>query len=466
MKIEAKKSKLSLNQNQPSRPGKKPARESKRAREELYAEKPKSKPPATKEPESRVPKIKLPRIKLPTLSVPKFKGNRSLYLIVLLVGVPALMVSIWLGMNLRKHPVPGPLFTESNLPPSPPADANGCLLVYDNQLYNEYFSRDLSDINLLRNAASMERFLDKTTGEYTVAKNLAGRDDVKKMMGVYRDIMKKPVFADTVMPGPQDAQKYRVYVALHNSITAVMVSRIQEKKYAAAFKLMKDQLNLNIQYIGSARSMINYITAMQAYEKSLGILKSMLNQFNAGRKMGNDSLAACREIGELVRSFNPQGASLAPIVMFEYIAVWKQTFNPLIQHPEAAIRQIMKRKPLVFFDRGLTQQMFDDRWKKLYEYAKKPDDTTLAEVRKLQEQRYTAARFWWLHNAVGKKYLDSITITAFQLFQESKNWTTAISRNQGEVVNILNALKEEPEQERKQEKKPIKKPARKPRKNR
>jgi hypothetical protein len=303
----------------------------------------------------------------------------------------------------------------------------------------------------------MELFLDKTRGEYTVAKTLAERDDVKKMMGLYRDIIKKPLFADMVKPDAGDSQKSRVYIALHNSITASLVARMQGKKYNEAFKLLKDQLNLNIQYSKSARSMTSYITSMQTYEKSLNILKSMLNQFNGNAKMGNESVATCREIADMMRAFNPQNISLAQIVVFEYINLWKQRFDPAIQHPEAPAYQGMKYKALVFFDRGLTQQLFDERWKKIYEYAKNPTDNNINEVKKIQEQRYTDKRFWWFHNAVGKKYLDFIAIQVYQLFQESKNWVTAINQMQGEIINIIGSLKEEARPMKKQTKKPLKK---------
>ena len=155
------------------------------------------------------------------------------------------------------------------------------------------------------------------------------------MMGLYRDIIKKPLFADTVKPDASDSQKIRVYIALHNSITAALITRMQEKKYNAAFTLMKDQLNLNIQYLKSARSMINYILSMQTYEKSLNILKSMLNQYVSDMKRENAAVATCREIGGMMRTFNPHDIPLTHIVAFEYILLWKQTFDPAIQHPEA-----------------------------------------------------------------------------------------------------------------------------------
>jgi hypothetical protein len=58
---------------------------------------------------------------------------------------------------------------------------------------------------------------------------------------------------------------------------------------------------------------------------------------------------------------------------------------------------------------------------------------------------------------VGKKYLDSIAIPVYQLFQESKNWTNAINQKQGEILNIVASLKEEAKPVKKQTKKPAKK---------
>ncbi len=489
MKIEANKSKLSLNKNQPSRPGKKASREPGPGAEGVSVEVPKkkSKPTRVKEPEVRtpaikeprirvprirIPKIKLPSIKLPSLKVPKpslgvsgapkFQGKKSLYVAAVLAAVPLLLIAVWLGMNLVKHSVPPPLFTEVNLAPVPPADTNGCSVIYDNQVYNEFFTRDICDINLFSNASAMELFLDKTRGEYTVAKTLAARDDVKKMMGFYRDIIRMPVFADMVKPEPADAQKYRVYLALHNSITAVMIARMQEKRYGEAFRLMKDQVSLNIRYIQSARSMTNYLGAMRAYEKTLNILKSMMNQFTGDRRMGGDVVAVSREIADLIRTLNPHSVPLSQIVMFEYILSWKQNFNPAVRHPEASVHQGMKRKALAFFDRGLTQKLFNERWKKLYEFARRPTDATPEEVRKLQEQRFTARRFWWFHNAVGKKYLDSVPIPVYNLFQESKNWSTAVNQKQAEIVSMVSALKETAVQEKNPARKPAKRQAGKP----
>jgi len=240
--------------------------------------------------------------------------------------------------------------------------------------------------------------------------------------------------------------------------------RMQEKRYGDAFRLMKDQMNLTIQYIRSARSMTNYLAAMRVYEKSLNILKSMLNQFTGDRRMGGVVVAASREIADLIGTFSPQGVPLSQIVMFEYILSLKQNFDPAIQHPEAGVRQGMKRKALAFFDRGLTQKLFNERWKKLYEYARRPNDATPEEVRKLQEQRYATARFWWFHNAVGKKYLDSIPIPVYNLFQESKNWSTAINQKQAEIVSMASALKETAKQEKKPAQKDAKRQAVKPRK--
>jgi hypothetical protein len=460
MKIEAKKDKFNLNKS--LNKGTKRTAAAEPAPEKSSVKKPRVKLPKIKIPKIKLPSIALPKIKLPgrkppKSGVPKLKGKRSVYIIALLAAIPAMVIVVWLGMNLRKHPVPKPLFTEVNLPAVPAEDSNGYAYIYDNQIFNEYAPKDISDINLLRNAASIELFLDKTRGEYTVAKTLAERDDVKKMMGLYRDIVKKPLFADMVKPDAGDSQKNRVYIALHNSITASLVVRMQGKKYNEAFRLLKEQLNLNIQYSKSARSMANYTTSMQTYDKSLSILKSMLNQFSGNAKMGNESVAACREIADMMRAFNPQNVPLAQIVVFEYINLWKQKFDPAIQHPEAPVYQGMKYKALVFFDRGLTHQLFDERWKKLYECAKNPTDNNLNEVRKIQEQRYTDRRFWWFHDAVGKKYLDSIAIPVYQLFQESKNWTNAINQKQGEILNIVASLKEEAKPVKKQTKKPAKK---------
>ena len=116
MKIEANKSKLSLNKNQPSRPGKKASREPGPGAEGVSVEVPKkkSKPTRVKEPEVRtpaikeprirvprirIPKIKLPSIKLPSLKVPKpslgvsgapkFQGKKSLYIAAVLAAVAA-----------------------------------------------------------------------------------------------------------------------------------------------------------------------------------------------------------------------------------------------------------------------------------------------------------------------------------------------------------------------------------------
>ena len=464
MKIEAKKDKFNLNKNLNKRTKKTSAAEP--AAEKPSGKKTRSKTPKIKMPKIKLPSISIPKIQLPGLpfqkfKVPKFKGKKSVYVIVFLALIPALALMVWLGMNLRKHSAPNPLFTEANLTHVPPEDSNGYLYIYDNQIFNEYAQKDICDINLFRNAASMELFLDKTRGEYAVAKTLAERDDVKKMLGLYRDIIKKPVFVDAVKPDMGDAQKIRVYLALHNSITAALLTRMQEKKYNAAFTLMKDQLNLNIQYLKSARSMLNYITSLQMYDKTLNILKSMLNQFGGAVKMGNDSIGVCREIGGMTRAFNPQSIPLDRIVVFEYINLFKQKFDPSMQHPESSIHQGMKFKALAFFDRGLTQQMFDEQWKKIYECAKNPTDNNLVEIRKIQEQRYTDRRFWWFHNAVGKAYLDSIVNPIYQLFPESKNWTTIINQRQGEIITVIDSLKEEAKpvkkQVRKQPVKPIKK---------
>ncbi len=481
MKIEAKKSKLNLAGNRDSMPGKEPAREPRPKPEKSFIAESQRQPSKKRIPLIKMPRISLTKIRLPHINLPKLKkpdfnarkpvlpkarGSRSKYIVVILAAIPALTVALWLGMNLRKHPVPAPLFTERNLPPLPPAAANGYAALYDGGIYNEYSPKDLCDINLLRNASSIESFLDKTRGEYAVAKNLAGREDVKKMLGLYRDIMKKEAFADMAMPAPQDLQKVRVYIAMNNSLLAAIVASMQQKKYGAAFRMMKDALDLNRKYIQSARSMNNYMLSMQAYDKSLDILKSMLAQFGEKRTMGNDAIAICRETGTMLSSFNPQGVPLDRIVMFEYILSWKQTFSPAIRNPEAATRQGMKRKTLVFFDRGLTQKLYDERWKKLYELAKHPDTDTPEEVRKLQERRHTAGRFWWLHNAVGKKYLDTIPIPVHQLFQESRNWSAAISRKQGDILSMIGTLKEEAVPEKKPAAKQARKPAKKSNKKR
>ena len=244
---------------------------------------------------------------------------------------------------------------------------------------------------------------------------------------------------------------------------------MQNKKTGAAFAMMKDQMSLAMRYMGSARSMNNYLTAVQAYEKSLDILRSMLNL--SGGAMGNDALTACRGIGDLLRSFNPHTVSLDRIVVFEYILAWRRTFDPSIPHPEESVRRSMKYRSLAFFDRGSTQRIYDARWKKLYEYAKNPNDKGLGEIMKAREKRYTAGRFWWFHNAVGKKYLDTISMPVYQLFVESKSRGDTINRKQGEIITIISSLKEEAKKEAKpgkkkggkQVKKPVKKiKARKP----
>jgi hypothetical protein len=474
MKIEAKKSKYSVDKNIKTRPAKstegEPAPEKpSRAVPEMKAPKiniPKVKLPhialpKIQLPKLRIPKLRFPKFKIPKLRIPKFQGKWSVYVIVPLVIVPVLIISAWLGMNMIRRSVPKPLYTENDLPKAPPAEINGYAYIYDNATAGEYSTKDISDNNLFRNAASIEFFLDKTRGEYAFAKTLSEREDVIKMMDLVGDIMNKSTFADMAMPIDPDSQKVRAYMALHNSITATLIARMQEKKYGAAFKLMKDQLNLNIQYMRSARSMNDYLTSMHSYEKSLDIMKSMLNQFSGEKRMGNDAIAASREIGDIIRSFNPQSITLTNIVMFEYILLWKRTFDPSIQHPETSTYQRMKYKALAFFDRGGTQRLFDERWKKIYECAKNPAGDIITEIQKIQEQRFAAGRFWWFNNAVGKKHLDSIGMPIYQLFHESKNMTATVIRKQGDIIAVVSSLKDEPKQEKKQAAKKIKKPLKK-----
>lgn len=422
--------------------------------------KPEKKPRVTM-PKITIPHIALPKIRVPHFKVPRFKGKRLMFLLLLPAAAFAVVLIVWLGMNLWRHPIPKPLFTEARLAAQPVVDSNGYTLLCDEQISREYSARDLSDVNMFRNASSMEVFLDKKRDEYTYAKTLAGRDDVKKMMGLYREIITKPVFADVARPDARDARKAGVYMALHNSITDTIITDMQEKKYGAAFKLMKDQLDLNARYIVSARSMNNYVTSLRAYDKSLDIMKSMLNQSGANGRVAHHAAATCREIADMMRSFNPRSVPLKPIVMFEYILSWKNTFNPSIEHPEAPVYQGMKRRFLVFFDRGLTQKWYDEKWKKMYELAKTSNDVDLLVVNQLQEQRYTEKRFWWFHNAVGKKYLDSMPLSIYQLFPDSKNLTTSISQKQSDIISIIDSLKEEKMVEKKTDKKPKSKSAKK-----
>jgi hypothetical protein len=467
MKIEVK-TKFNINAGTAKQIKRQPAREPKPEKasakkqrvETPRVEKPRVEKPRMKLPKITIPHVALPKITVPHFKVPRFKG-KLVYIALFPVVALVLVLVVWLGMNLWRHPAAKPLFTEANLPALAPADTNGCAYLYDDQIYNEYSTKDLSDVNMFRNAASMEVFLDKTRDEYAFAKTIAARDDVKKMMGLYHDIIIRPVFADMVQPDVRDARKIGVNMALHNSITDTIITNMQEKKYGAAFKLMKEQMNLNIQYIKSARSMNNYLVSLRAYEKSLDILKSMLNQSAAGGNKGNTAIATCREISDMMQSFNPRAQPLAPLVVFEYILSWKQTFNPAIDHPEAPTYQGMKRRALVFFDRGMTQRWYDERWKNVYACATNPNDVDLLKLNQIQEQRYTVKRFWWFHNAVGKKYLDSIPLSIFQLFPESKNMTASISQKQGEVITMINSIKEETKPEKKPEKKQTRKPAKK-----
>jgi len=468
MKIEVK-TKFNINggtakqiKRQPARDQKPEKKSTKKPRaEKPPVEKPPKEKARVKMPKITIPHIALPKIQVPHFKVPRFKGRPLLYVaLVPLIAVAAVLV-VWLGMNLWRRPVPKPLFTEASLAPVPAADTNGCADLYNDQVYNEFSGKDLCDANMFRNAAAMEVFLDKTRDEYNFAKNLAARDDVKKMLGLYREIIKKPVFADMVQPDVRDARKFSVFIALHNTITDAAITSMQEKKYGAGFKLMKDQLSLNQQYFQSARSMTNYLMSLHAYEKSLDILKSMLAQNGPNGSIAGGSVTTCREIGDLLQQFNARAVPLAPIVMFEYILSWKQTFNPGIEHPEAPTYQGMKRRALVFFDRGLTERWYDDQWKKVYDLAKNPGDVDLLVLNQLQEQRYTTKRFWWFHNAVGKKYLDSMPLSIYQLFPEAKNVTESISRKQGEIINAIGALKEEKKPEKKAEKRQGKKPGKK-----
>lgn len=446
MKIEAKKYKYSLNKNDGNRPAQPATAE--RAPRAAVAERPRL--PGITLPKIRFPKITIPRVALPKMTMPdmtisrfkapQLRGRRSLRIAAFLAGVPAAIIIAWLGVNLIHRPVPPPLFTERDLQQLPPAESNGYAYLYDDRIAGEYAAKDISDNYLFRNAASLELFLDKTRGEYSMARTLAVREDVKKMIGLYGDIMKKQVFADMTMPQGNDLQKARAFYALHNAMTATIIARMQEKKPGAALAMMKDQLDLTVKYARSARSMFNYTGALQVYDKSLDILKSMLAV--SGGAMGKDAIASCREIAGVARSFNPATIPLDRIVVFEYIISWRRAFDPSIPHPEESVRRGMKYKKLVFFDRGATQRLYDRRWKELHDYAKSPNEQGLGELMKLREGRYAAGGFWWLNNAVGKKYLDTIGIPAYQLFLESKSRGDAIMRKQGEIVPVIDALKE------------------------
>ena len=212
MKIEAKKYKYNMNKTTGKRPAQPIAAD--RAAETSTPERPRLHLPKIRVPKINLPKIRLPKIKLPGISLPmlrppKLKGKRSVYLAALLVGVPVLVLITWLGMNLVHLPVRKPLFTVRDLPQTAAADSNGFALLYDDLIAGEYARTDISDTNLFRNAASLELFLDATRGEYAMAKTLAARDDVKKMIGLYRDIIKKPVFADMAMPVENDMLKVK-----------------------------------------------------------------------------------------------------------------------------------------------------------------------------------------------------------------------------------------------------------------
>lgn len=457
MRIEAKKYKYSINRNTGTRPVKSAGTE--RSSVASADKKPRLKLPKISIPKIRLPRIRLPRVEGPDFTISRFQdrkrgGRPALYAAAVLAGVPLLIVAVWLGMNLISRPEPDPLFTESDLPQIPPAGSNGFTLLHDRPDAEEYGRKDIGNINLFRNAASPDAFLDPARGEYEMAKSLAARDDVKKMMRLYREIMARQVFADTAMPRA-DGRGDGAFAALYNSMTATLMARLQEKKQDAAFEIVRDQIKLTMQYVMTARSMDNFRNALSAYDRSLDVLKSMLDR--SGGALGPEALSACSEAGSMLRSFNPRVLSLDRIVVYEYILSWKRTFDPSKKDPEASVLRGMKYRKLAFFDRGATRRLYDDRWKELYEYAKNPDDQTLAGIMKKREGRFAAGGFWWFHNAAGKKYLDAIPMPVYQLFPEARSRGNEIVRKQGEILAKIDAL-EEPAPGKKAEK--VKKGAR------
>ncbi|MBN1496039.1 MAG: hypothetical protein JXA07_04675 [Spirochaetes bacterium] len=442
MRIEAKKYKYSINKNTGTRPMKSGGTESVSG---TSAEK-KSR---LKLPKISIPKIRLPRIRRPGIEGPDFTisrfqdqkrgGRPALYFVAVLAGVPLLIVAVWLGMNLISRPVPDPLFTERDLPRILPAGSNGYTLLHDGPDAAEYGRKDIGNINLFRNAASLDAFLDPARGEYEMAKSLAARDDVRKMMRLYREIMARQVFADTGMPRA-DERGDGAFAALYNSMTATLMARLQEKKQGAAFVILRDQIKLSMQYVMTARSMDNFRNALSAYDRLLDVLESMLKR--SGGSLGPEALSACNETGSMLRSFNPRVLSLDRIVIYEYILSWKRAFDPAKKDPEASVLRGMKYRKLAFFDRGDTRRLYDDRWKELYDYAKNPDDQALAEIMKKREGRFAAGGFWWFHNAAGKKYLDAIPMPVYQLFPDARSRGDNIVRKQGEILAKIDALEE------------------------
>jgi hypothetical protein len=343
------------------------------------------------------------------------KSRRRLILMIL-VGVSAVALLVWLSANLYAYTPPQPLWTAEDLPPTPVERDNGWVLVTAAPVEAD-IPEQLRDLD----ERAPEVAWAEVRAHAKLLHELMAEPSMREASETLDLARRRPDFADSCSPGERCLTT--AWLELHRlgllrSLDLALVGDL-----AGASELLADLIAMDRAHLDSPRSTVSALVGLTNLREALHLADMLALQLGQAEESTPEADAALAELARAVREVEVGPGLLRTQVIAEYV-FYVQMLDTLGGDDQDVLDELgVSPRSMWFYNRALTLHELNERFERRYAGVEQGD---ISAALGGSEASPKARSGWWLRNAGGKLFLHA---TMF----EPESLITSFSENVAEI---------------------------------
>ena len=327
------------------------------------------------------------------------------------LGVVLMLGVLFLGSNLLFHSAePPPLFAAAALGPLPAEADNGHRDFVIGAVKLGAVPRAPEAVLELLDPSpdKPERAWEALLAQGDALSKEARDPQVAKWLDLLQRAYAKPRFADSCPMDPQATCGSLAVLKTHRLAEMDVLALAQAGDFAAALAGWANMERADADLVATSRSMLTYEIAMSCLDHATHVVRVVLvGQSQAAVTLDPAMRASLRDsISSALGLVTKEALDPTRMIRSEYLLdIRRIDLVTATNEPAPPDNRLSTGLflPRTLFDRGGTIQLLNQR----YERLTKPDQ---ASAMPSMEAPNSDAPFWWLHNATGKRILDSMAV--------------------------------------------------------
>lgn len=329
------------------------------------------------------------------------------------LGVTAGAFAVWVGAHHARQQPPPPLFTEANLPPSPPSAENGWMMVSESRAVHESpaFPPELGP--LLDPARAESPLLDQARAKREALAAYGGSREAKDALSVLEKGLAMPRFADgcPLRPGQPECLVMPL-MKVHRLAALEALRRGVDGDWPGAISLSARLTRADIDAATSSRKLLSHLIAIADMRLGLDVSAALLEGYIQARGKGAAPLdpattEALRAADAALGAMDPGALSAKRAVTAEYVYT-----RALIEKAETTYLPVLPLSSALLFDKVATLEGLNDHFLEVTarvatRSASPPGSAAPPEA---EPEPWPEAPSWWTYNAAGKQLLGLMTL--------------------------------------------------------